>query len=77
LEDLMSSKNKMSLIDAPVVHTTSKGGGYVRPFDVLRSRVGRDIIRRYTIASDNITALRKASEEEPRLPLRNSTKIPR
>ena len=41
----MSEKKYISHIEKPEVHTTSKGGSYVTPFDVVRSVRGREVIK--------------------------------
>ncbi len=36
-----------SHIDKPEKHTTSKGGSYITPFDLVRSKRGRELVDRH------------------------------
>lgn len=47
----MSESKYNSRIEKPVVHTTSKGGRYVRPFDILRSETGRAVIKSHAASA--------------------------
>ncbi len=48
----MRENKYASRISKPTVYTTSKGGRYVHPFDILRSESGRAVIDR--LADDNL-----------------------
>ena len=61
----MSVKKYESHIDKPEVHTTSKGGSFVTPFDVIRSKAGRALVKSHTSisakASNSTTAKKSTS----------------
>ncbi len=48
----MRENKYASRIEKPKIYTTSKGGRYVHPFDILRSESGRAVIDR--LANDNL-----------------------
>jgi hypothetical protein len=70
VEEKMREKKYDSHIPKAIVYTTSKGGRYVRPFDILRSESGRDVINRF--AEDDSEGFpsktKVASKNEKRLP---------
>ena len=66
-ENVMSKNATLQLPDEPVVHTTSRGGRYVKPYDILRSKVGRMVIHNYTRKSH------RPSSERPDLPVAPET----
>ncbi len=49
----MSEKKYDSHIDKPVVHITASGAMYVRPFDIIRSKSGREVIHRHVSEEAN------------------------
>lgn len=55
----MVKKEYVSKIDRPVNHTTSKGGSYVEPFDVIRSTAGRAAIASHAESKRSIARLPK------------------
>jgi hypothetical protein len=46
-EDATMADKHRAVIDKPVQHTTSKGGSYITPFDLVRSKRGRDLVDRH------------------------------
>ena len=52
----MANKKYNSHIDKPVVHTTSKGSSYVTPFDVIRSKAGREVINSHAAAGKSVSS---------------------
>ncbi|MBV9215939.1 MAG: hypothetical protein JO053_07150 [Acidobacteria bacterium] len=44
--DEMPKNDYEAVIEAPTQHPTTKGDTYVKPFDVVRTRSGREEIRR-------------------------------
>lgn len=68
---MTEEKNKYtSRIEKPTIYTTSKGGRYVRPFDILRSEQGRATINRFAEddAECNPEPKKSTSTSEKRAP---------
>lgn len=48
------SKNRLqSHIDVPERRTTARGGSYITPFDLIRSRQGREAVDAHVRMSEN------------------------